>query len=199
MSSSLSTSTIHRYRDPTFEGTTIKIGPGDHYITRDEREMIVTVLGSCVAACIRDPVMRVGGMNHFMLAESTGSSWGSGSASMRYGNYAMERLINDILRNGGQRDRLEVKVFGGAVMMAGGPSVGLRNAEFVEAYLREEGLHIVASHLRGKHARRVNYIPLSGRVMMREMPRDTSVSAAEAGYQAGLRATPDHGAVELFD
>ena len=138
--------------------------------------MIVTVLGSCIAACIRDPIAQVGGMNHFMLPESDDGAWGAASASLRYGNFAMERLINDILCRGGHRSRLEIKVFGGARMIGNTALIGPQNADFVEAYLKDEGLPIAAAHLRGAHARRVHYFPLTGRVRMLEMPRDRNRS-----------------------
>ena len=191
---------VTRFRDPHFQAVMVKVNPGEHYVTRSAEEMIVTVLGSCIAACIRDPVAGVGGMNHFMLPESTSGSWGNASASLRYGNFAMERLINDILCRGGQRTRLEVKVFGGAGMIGSGGSVGRQNAEFVETYLRDEGLHVAARHLRGNHARRIHYLPLTGRVRMLEMRReDDGVAVAEAGYRSTLGTEPAGGSVELFD
>src|SRR5262249_28254371 len=97
-----------RYRDPMFGEEAIKVFPGEHYVSDRSDEMLVTILGSCVAACIRDPRAGVGGMNHFMLPESGsgGSGWDSASSSMRYGNVAMERLINDVLARGGMRKRL---------------------------------------------------------------------------------------------
>ncbi len=178
----------------------VKIGPGDHYVTGKAEEMILTVLGSCVAACIRDPVAGIGGMNHFMLPESATGNWGSASASLRYGNFAMERLINDLLCRGGRRCRLEVKVFGGAAMSGGGTLVGPRNAEFVEAYLQAEGLSITARHLRGKHARRVHYFPLTGRVLLRELQiGENDVTVAETGYHTAIKSKPTAGSIELFD
>ena len=152
-------STARRYRDPRFDAVAVKVFPGDHYVTADAGEMLVTILGSCVTACIRDPLAGVGGMNHFMLPESAGSGWDTASASMRYGNVVMERLINDILKRGGARERLEIKVFGGGNVMNGTTNIGHRNAEFVEEYLAAEGLPIAAHHLRGNLPRRVHYFP----------------------------------------
>jgi chemotaxis protein CheD len=189
-----------RQRNVQGQATTIKINPGGHYVTRDKKEMIVTVLGSCVAACIRDPFAGIGGMNHFMLPESDDGAWGAASASLRYGNFAMERLINDILCRGGHRSRLEVKVFGGARLFGNGAQVGPRNADFVEAYLREEGLPIAAAHLRGEHARRIHYFPHNGVVRMLELPRiEASLATIEIGYGASLRSQPSAGSMELFD
>jgi chemotaxis protein CheD len=181
------------------EAARVRINPGGHYVTTGE-ETLITVLGSCVAACIRDPVARVGGMNHFMLPTSDSGNWGIASASMRFGNFAMEKLINDILWRGGRRYNLEIKVFGGAVIIGSGAPVGLRNADFVEAYLREEGLPIAAKDLRGMHARRIHYEPLTGRVRMLEMPRaEIIVAKIERGYEDSLAKEPATGSIELFD
>ena len=188
-----------RFRDPGSQAIVVKLSPGEHYVTHEAGEMIVTVLGSCIAACIRDPAAGVGGMNHFMLPESASGSWGAESASLRYGNFAMERLINDILCRGGRRKCLEIKIFGGAGMIDGA-SIGQQNVDFVEAYLRDEGLAIAARHLGGAHARRINYFPLTGRTLMLEMRReDTGVAADETSYQARLKGEPADGSVELFD
>jgi chemotaxis protein CheD len=178
----------------------IKIGPGEHYVTRNTDITIITVLGSCVAACIRDPVARVGGMNHFMLPESKTGRWGGASANMRYGNFAMEELINDMLRHGGQRERLEVKVFGGARMMANGAAIGHQNADFVEAYLKAEHMPIAAHHLRGQHARRVEYEPLGGRVRLLELRLEQAhVIEREYAFLDKIRRPQSSGSVELFD
>lgn len=190
---------VHRYRDPRFDAIAVKVFPGEHYVT-SENEMLVTVLGSCVAACIRDPIAAVGGMNHFMLPESGGNEWGADSSGMRYGNVAMERLINDILSHGGLRQRLEIKVFGGGNVLQGLTDIGHRNAAFVESYLADEYLPIAASDLRGRSARRVHYFPTTGRVMLLELRRaeDETVVELETSYQSKLRSDPVGGSVELF-
>jgi chemotaxis protein CheD len=178
----------------------IRIGPGEHYVTTAKDELIMTVLGSCVAACIRDPVAAIGGMNHFMLPASTSGMWGATSANLRYGNFAMERLINDILRGGGQRRRLEIKLFGGASMIAAGGAIGDQNADFAESYFIEESMPIAASHLRGAHARRIEYRPILGRVMMLELgDQDSGVAHAESSFRQSVQAQPDAGSIELFD
>jgi chemotaxis protein CheD len=189
-----------RYRDPQFGAIAVKVLPGEHYITSSPDEMLVTILGSCVAACIRDPVAGVGGMNHFMLPESGGGEWDGVSSSMRYGNVAMERLINDLLKQGGERHRLEVKVFGGGNVLVSSAQIGDSNADFVEAYLAAEGLPIVASHLRGIQARRVHYFPHSGKVLMRELKRgeEQDIARGEQRYRSMLRATATDGSIELF-
>lgn len=188
-----------RYRDSRFDAVAIKVFPGEHYVTDADDEMLVTVLGSCVAACIRDPKTKVGGMNHFMLPENFGA-WGNASDSMRYGNVAMERLINDVLARGGARRRLEIKVFGGANVLNGVAKVGHRNADFVEEYLAAENLPIAASHLRGSSPRRVHYFPATGRVMLLELPRieQEALVRHETSYKSKIQVEPVAGSVELF-
>jgi len=189
-----------RYRDPRFDAIAVKVFPGDHYVTAIADEMLVTILGSCVTACIRDPLAAVGGMNHFMLPEATGAGWDTASASMRYGNVAMERLINDILARGGARQRLEIKVFGGGNVMNGTTNIGHRNAEFVEQYLAAENLTIAAHHLRGNLPRRVHYFPVTGKVMLLELHRteQDAVVREEVSYKSKILIEPVGGSVELF-
>jgi chemotaxis protein CheD len=169
-------------------------------VTADADEMLVTILGSCVAACIRDPLTNVGGMNHFMLPESGGAGWDTASASMRYGNVAMERLINDVLARGGVRQRLEIKVFGGGNVMKGTANIGHRNAEFVESYLSAENLPIVAHHLRGNLPRRVHYFPATGKVMLLELQptEQEAVVRGERDYKSKILVEPVAGSAELF-
>jgi chemotaxis protein CheD len=186
-----------------FDETAIKVFPGEHYVSTRSDEMLVTILGSCVAACIRDPKAGVGGMNHFMLPESGGASsgWDTASASMRYGNVAMERLINDILARGGQRQRLEIKVFGGGnVLIGSAANIGHRNADFVEDYLAAENLSIAAHHLRGTLPRRVHYFPATGRVLLLELQRTDreTLIRSETSYKSKIQVEPVAGSVELF-
>ena len=195
------TSAIRRYRDPRFDAIAVKVFPGEHFVTADPDEMLVTILGSCVTACIRDPLVGVGGMNHFMLPEAMGGGWDTASGSMRYGNVAMERLINDILIHGGIRQRLEIKVFGGGNVMKGATSnIGHRNADFVETYLMAENLPITAHHLRGNLPRRVHYFPSTGRVMLLELQRteQEAVVRSEGLYKSKIQVEPVAGSAELF-
>lgn len=189
-----------RYRDPAFDGVAVKVFPGEHYVPTDPAEMLVTVLGSCIAACIRDPVIGVGGMNHFMLPEPPPSGRDIVSSDMRYGTVAMERLINDVLSRGGVRRRLEVKVFGGGNVMSGTSNIGHRNADFVESYLDAERLPIAAAHLRGNLARRIHYFPATGRLMLLELrpSDDKAVLQQEALYKSRLQSEPVAGTAELF-
>lgn len=186
-------------RDPAAGRRIVKVAPGEHHVTDDPEAAIATVLGSCVSACIRDPVAGVGGLNHFMLPESADGVWGKAAASLRYGNFAMERLVNDILRRGGRRELLEIKLFGGARLGGDRIGIGERNADFVEAYLRAEGMVPVARDLRGRHARRLVYLPVCGRAFLLELVEQPAESAeAEARFGRRLGAGPPSGTVELF-
>ncbi len=189
-----------RYWDPRFSATAIKVFPGEYYVTDAADEMVVTTLGSCVAACVRDKVLGIGGLNHFMLPSSSTGAWCDGFAGMRYGNLAMERLINDILKRGGLRARLEVKVFGAANLMRGESGIGKANAAFVESYLRTEGLRITARDLNGDHALRVFYFPHSGRASVQQLRPNESLAetATEYRYRETVLAQPQSGAVEFF-
>lgn len=198
-----STGKEKRFYDARFKATSVMVLPGRHYVTSHPDEMIVTLLGSCVAACIRDPVVAVGGLNHFMLPESSTGQWGQIDAAMRFGNHAMETLINDIIKQGGERSRLEIKVFGGANVLEGQSisPVGQQNAEFVETYLQNEGLPIVAKDLGGPRPRRIHYFPITGKVKMLSLRRgyDSELFKKEENYRKQMSAEDDSGDVELFD
>ncbi|SOY70250.1 chemoreceptor glutamine deamidase CheD [Cupriavidus taiwanensis] len=168
------------YFDREFGKQAIKLLPNEYYVTRED-VVLTTVLGSCVAACIRDEVAGVGGMNHFMLPDDDGSADRMLSASMRYGSYALEVLINELLKMGARRERLEAKVFGGGAVLANMTTlnIGDRNADFVLRYLKTEEVRVAAQDLRGPHARRVSYFPIGGLALVRRLTRqDDQVSVA---------------------
>jgi chemotaxis protein CheD len=167
-SASKARATRHYY-DSTFDCPAVKILPNEYYVTSGEELMLSTVLGSCVSACIHDPVTKVGGMNHFMLPE--GDAGSPGSATMRYGSFAMEVLINELIKAGADRNRLEAKVFGGGAVLSAMQqmNIGERNGTFVLNYLKTEGIPVRAQDLGDVHARRINYFPRSGKVMVRRM------------------------------
>ena len=195
---------INRYWDPQEVGFAAKILPGQFYVTLHE-EMIVTVLGSCVSACIRDRIIGIGGMNHFMLPDSSGDSKDAGRVhhvdeAARYGAYAMEMLINEILKNGGLRQNLEVKITGGGRMLANMSDIGRRNIDFVQKFLETEGLDVAAEDLGDIYPRKVCYIPATGRLRvkrLRTMHNDT-ITQREEAYQQDLRKKVPQGDVELF-
>lgn len=169
----------------------IHVGQGEHHVTDDADVMLMTILGSCVALCLRDPVARVGGMNHFLLPEGAGAGTDAGR---RYGAYAMEVLINDCLKAGGRRERLEAKLFGGGRMFDSLKDVGLANADFAERFLRDEGIAVAGGSLRGQGGRRVQYWPVTGRALQRPVTDPAAIPAPS------FRRPPvvDAGALELF-
>ena len=193
---------ITRYWDDQHGMFAAKLLPGEYYVTR-EQETIVTVLGSCVSACVRDTVMGIGGMNHFMLPLSgSGGSWESDGLglSTRYGNYAMEQMINDILKNGGSRKNLEIKVFGGGRILAQMTDIGRKNIDFVEHYIRTEGIKVTARDLGEIYPRKVYYTPITGKAFvkkLRSLHNDT-IAQRETAYLNQLRQKPVEGSVELF-
>jgi chemotaxis protein CheD len=189
------------YYDRTFDCDAAKILPGEFYCTFKDM-LIVTVLGSCVAACIRDRVSGIGGMNHFMLPDGGDSDNPLISASARYGTFAMEVLINELLKNGARRDNLEAKVFGGGNVLRGltALNVGERNAAFVRAYLKAEGIRVIAEDLNDIFPRKVYFFPRTGRVLvkkLRELNNNTLVNR-EQDYASRLQGGKVGGEVELF-
>lgn len=175
-----------------------KILPGEYYVT--QRDMvIVTVLGSCISACIRDRRSGIGGMNHFMLP---GDDTDVTSQSARYGAFAMEILINKLMSMGAQRRNLEVKVFGGGQVLRGftTTTVGEHNAAFVLQYLKTEGLAIVAQDLLDIYPRKVYYFPKTGRALVKKLRsvHNNTIIEREREYEHRLLSTKIEGAVELF-
>ena len=189
----------NRYFDRNFQSDAVKILPGEYYVTARDL-VIVTVLGSCVSACIRDREKNIGGMNHFMLAEKGESN--PVGASARYGAFAMEILINHLLKMGARRGALEAKVFGGGRVMASLSSsqVGENNARFVREYLKTEGIPVLAEDLLDVHPRKVYFFPASGRVLVKKLVRvhNETIAARERAYAESLRGVPDGGEIELF-
>ena len=188
------------YYDRTFDCDAAKILPGEYYFT-SKNMLIVTVLGSCVSACIRDRVSGLGGMNHFMLPDG-GDSSSPVSASMRYGTYAMEVLINDLLKSGARRENLEAKVFGGGAVLRGltALNVGERNAAFVLDYLRAEKMRVLAEDLNDIYPRKVYFFPRTGKVLVKKLMQthNETLAKREQDYATRLRVTPVGGEIELF-
>ncbi len=181
-----------------------RIMPGEYYVTKND-ESVYTTLGSCISACIRDRVLGIGGMNHFMLPATDlteADAWKSASisASTRYGNYAMEHLINEILRNGGKRQNLEVKVFGGGRILANMTDVGLRNIAFVRDYLKVEGLRVTSEDVGDIFPRMVVYFPATGKVRVKRLRslHTNTIASQEKSYIESIKAKPVSGDVELF-
>lgn len=161
---------IRRMRDSRFPHEIASILPGEWFVSK-EPMVVYTVLGSCISACIRDPIAGVGGMNHFMLPEPKEKSHDSWGESTRYGAFAMESLINEILKRGGMRSRLEIKLFGAGKIYDGNIDVGANNAKWVTQYLTREGLAVVKADLGDVFPRKVYYFTDSGRVLMKKLER----------------------------
>jgi len=180
-----------------------KVQPGDYYIT-NQHEAIYTVLGSCISACIRDPEAGIGGINHFMLpihhSDSQGWSAAEVSSATRYGNYAMEHLINDIISFGGSKRNLEIKIFGGGRMLAKMGDIGADNIRFVREYLKEEGLKVVGHHVGGDAPRKIYYFPQTGRVLMKTLRsmHVHKITEREASYMSKIDKEDISGDVDLF-
>jgi chemotaxis protein CheD len=193
---------IKRAWNTSFETVAARLMPGEYFVTLHD-EAIYTTLGSCISACIRDRVSGIGGMNHFMLPVSTGSdSWKAtdNSASTRYGNYAMEHLINDILKNGGKRQNLEAKIFGGGRIIANMTDVGLRNIAFARDYLQTEGLKVTSEDVGETFPRMVVYFPASGKVRVKRLRslHNNTIVEMETRYLSTIEEKPVSGDIELF-
>lgn len=191
---------INRYWDRQNDVFAAKILPGEYYVTLTG-EMITTVLGSCISACIRDRRLGIGGMNHFMLpVGGAPSPAANNSTAARYGNYAMETLINDILKNGGRRANLEVKIFGGGQVLEQMTRIGDANIRFVREYLEVEHLTLSAEDVGGRCPRKVLYYPDTGRVRVRKLKvlKNETILQREKRYLNTLEKEPASGNVELF-
>lgn len=182
-------------------GRVTNVNQGDCHISGELSVTLSTVLGSCIAACVRDRAARIGGMNHFLLAEQSGAARDRYGASARYGAFAMEQLINKVLSDGsGDKSNLEIKVFGGGNINTSLADVGAKNAEFVRSFLASEGYRIAGEDLGGTFARRLMFIPVSGRVFVKRLDAATGQNVVReemviAGQQKVETKSDD---IELF-
>jgi len=183
------------YYDAHFKNEAVKILPGEYFVF-DEDILIMTTLGSCIAACLWDRDAKIGGMNHFMLPEGDA---GSG----RYGSYAMELLINELMKRGAARHSLEAKVFGGGQVISGmnTMNVGERNTAFVIDYLKTERIPIMSKDVLDIYPRKVCFLPASGKAMVKRLaPTNPEALAAQdrAAVQKAVPASTGGGSVDLF-
>ncbi len=185
--------------DPETGRDVVKIFSGDWHVSTSHNEMLATILGSCIAACIRDPILGIGGMNHFLLPGDENTITENSTAT-RYGVFAMETLINGILKAGGRKDRLEVKVFGGGNVTNNSIRIGSKNSAFIREFLAREGFTILSEDLEGDLPRRVHYFPDTGKVMMRRLSRkeDLAIVEEEKQYNTRISTAPVEGEVDLF-
>ena len=186
------------YYDPHFQLNAAKVLPGEYFVSRQEMA-IVTVLGSCIAACLWDRSMRVGGMNHFMLPDGDSSDF-----SGRYGSYAMELLINEMLKLGARRESMQAKIFGGGQVMANFTTmnVGERNTAFVTEYLQTERIPIVSQDVLDIYPRKVVFFPSTGKAMVKRLahahPEALVQQEISRGSAAVVARKTAGGSVDLF-
>ncbi len=196
---------INRYWDPHKECFTAKILPGQFYVTL-QGEMIVTVLGSCVSACVRDSVAGIAGMNHFMLP---GMRKGAGAGKVRrdayeaeiYGINAMESLINEILKNGGRRENLEVKITGGGRILDNLSDVGTSNINFIRSFLKTDGLRLAGEDVGGIYPRKVYYSAATGIVNVKKLIKlkNNTIFNREHDYEIEIESKLRQGNLVIFD
>ncbi|MBL0943308.1 MAG: chemoreceptor glutamine deamidase CheD [Hydrogenophaga sp.] len=184
------------FYDPHFRSDAVKVLPGEYYVSADPL-VIQTVLGSCIAACIWDPRVRVGGMNHFMLPEGGSDSGG------RYGSYAMELLINELMKQGARRETMQAKVFGGGQVMSSFTTmnVGERNTSFVLDYLQTERIAVVSKDVLDIHPRKVCFFPSTGKAMVKRLAHshpETLETQERKGSAATVVTSTAGGSIDLF-
>lgn len=170
----------HHYFDRDLNQMAVKLLPAEYYVTTTNT-VLSTVLGSCVAACLHDVDTGIAGMNHFMLPEDSDRTARDARESMRYGTYAMDVLIAEMVRAGARRDRIQAKVFGGGAVLANMTTlnIGDRNSDFVLRYLAEQRIPVAAQDLRGPHARRVCFVPSTGKASVRKLRAQTDVQVVQ--------------------
>jgi chemotaxis protein CheD len=184
------------YHDHHFHQDAVKVLPGEYFVTADDM-MVMTVLGSCIAACIYDPRVRVGGMNHFMLPD------GGMDAGGRYGSFAMELLINEMMKLGARRETMQAKVFGGGQVMHTFTTmnVGERNTQFVLDYLQTERIAVISKDVLDIHPRKVCYFPATGKAMVKRLahshPETLETSERKSSASVVAKAISG-GSVDLF-
>ncbi len=192
---------VKRYYDQNMELLVVKLMTGDCYFTAESREMLVTILGSCISVCLRDPLVNIGGMNHILLP---GENMTKDSSDLgyptRFGTFAMEELINGMLKLGAKKNRFEAKIFGGANVIATAGNIGLKNIKFVKEFLASENIPIRSEDVGGEFARRLHYFPDSGKAMIRKLRRkeDLVIVDKEREYQEKLIKKQKTVDVELF-
>lgn len=183
------------FYDTHFKSEAVKVLPGEYYVDNQDL-LILTTLGSCIAACLWDRNARVGGMNHFMLPEGVGDSG-------RYGSYAMELLINEMLKRGASRSGMEAKVFGGGQVVSGMTTmnVGERNTSFVLEYLKTERIPVVSKDVLDIYPRKVCFLPASGKAMVKRLAAastDALVAQDRVAVERAIKSSSSGGSVDLF-
>lgn len=197
---------INHFWDPQRHNVVTKILPGEFFVSRTQG-MIGTTLGSCISACLWDEIAGIGGMNHFMLPlsekEERDVNWGQRrkiSDATRYGNFAMEHLINYILKYGGNKVRLKAKIFGGGKVLANMSDVGERNTKFVIQYLEKENIPMVSSDVGSEHPRKVLFEPKTGKAYIKRIINihNDTIMKRETDYSSIINRDPIEGDIEFF-
>lgn len=191
---------IKRYWDSSRNQVVAKVLPGEFYVSKND-ELISTVLGSCIAACVYDEKSGIGGINHFMLPTKTEVGVNCAhDLNCRYGNWAMEYLINEIIKNGGVRNNLKIKLFGGGKIISSMTDIGLGNISFANAYVCEEALNLVAHDMGGPWPRKIFFHPHTGKAhvkKLRNLHNDT-IEKREVRYLHNLKQQTKATDIELF-
>ena len=190
------------YYDAHFRNEAVKVLPGEFFV-HDEDILVMTTLGSCIAACLWDRERRIGGMNHFLLPDAGASGGDNGGASGRYGSCAMDQLIGELIKRGANRNTMEAKVFGGGAVIGGMKTinVGEQNTRFVLDYLKTERITVVSKDVLDVHARKVCYLPASGKAMVKRLASTNTEALAAQERAAAERAVPAvavGGSIDLF-
>lgn len=185
---------MKQYWDPKLAAYVVQVLPGELCVTRED-VVISTVLGSCVSACVRDTARGVGGINHFMLPYGLR---GDDAASARYGVYALECLVNQVIGTTGSRAKLEAKVFGGGRVIEGGSDIGEQNIELVREFFTSERISVVGEDLGEQYARRIRYWPRTGRAQVQRIPMARARDVVQAEDRTAHAMSSSAGSVELF-
>ncbi|MFK7161376.1 chemoreceptor glutamine deamidase CheD [Marinospirillum sp. MEB164] len=188
------------YHDPYFDQPAVKLLPGQYYVTGQDK-MLVTVLGSCVAVCLRDPHLNLGGMTHFMCPLDFGAPKLI-DQGLVYGGYALEILVNQLIKRGAVRERLQAKAFGGGDVLAAPDSqmIGQRNVDFMRSYLAAEQIPLISESLLGPYPQKIYFFPATGRVLVKKLKRlnNNTIFEREAAYCEQLLQVHISGNIELF-
>ncbi|PAJ71862.1 chemotaxis protein CheD [Pseudoalteromonas sp. NBT06-2] len=192
---------IKRYWDCNRKSVVAKILPGEFYVTK-QSEIISTVLGSCISACVYDEKMGIGGMNHFMLPINQAAALGTEEDQLccRYGNWAMEFLINEVIKNGGSRQNLKVKLFGGGQIIKAMTDVGEGNIKFASTYLKQEGFSVDSHDVGGPWPRKVMFYPETGKAQVKKLRsiHNDTIQQRENKYLHEIEVQDAHTDIELF-
>jgi chemotaxis protein CheD len=194
---------MFRHRVTHFEQEVVTIHPGEFFATRDET-IISTVLGSCIAVALYDPVSQAGGLNHFMLPGEMEPDDLTRDPNAKYGMWAMELLVNELMKLGVRRGDIKAKVFGGGAVLRfldGSVSrIPQSNIDFAFEYLEKEGIPILASDVGGREPRKVFLFPRTGKVLLKRIGGSLAnlVEKEEARYLTTIRTEAPEGEIVLF-